>query len=234
MRKTAITLLALGLVAMMAASAYASNVVRISQVYGGGGNTGAPYLYDYVELFNSGPVPVDISGWSLQYGSATGTSNLGACTNCLCVLPQGASIPACGYYLVQLAPGTTVTNVPLPVPADYVMPAATATNLSGTSGKIGLYAGSATQPCIPLNAFVDLVGYGTANCYEGAARAGTLSNSSMAVRNGGGMVDTDQNGSDFTVVTNAVPRNSQSLLNADCLAVPAKPATWGSVKVMYR
>lgn len=234
MRKTAIALLALGLVAMMAASASASNVVRISQVYGGGGNTGATYSNDYVELFNSGGVAVDISGWSLQYGSATGTVNLGDCTNCLTVFPAGASIPPCGYYLVQLAAGTTVIDIPLPVAADLVVPQASANNLSGTSGKIGLKSNAVTTACSPQSAFVDLVGYGTANCYEGSARAGTLSNTSMAVRIGGGLLDTDQNGNDFTVVVAAVPRNSHSPQNADCLSIPAVPTTWGKVKTLYR
>ena len=34
--------------------ALAANPLRISQVYGGGGNTGATYTHDYFEIFNSG------------------------------------------------------------------------------------------------------------------------------------------------------------------------------------
>jgi uncharacterized protein len=53
------------------------NVV-ISQVYGGGGNSGAPFTHDFIELFNRGSAPASLSGWSLQYASATGTGNFGA------------------------------------------------------------------------------------------------------------------------------------------------------------
>ena len=44
--------------------------VLISQVYGGGSNTGAFYTNDFIELFNRGTQPVALSGWSLQYQSA--------------------------------------------------------------------------------------------------------------------------------------------------------------------
>src|SRR5207247_2642823 len=45
--------------------------VKISQIYGGGGNSGSTYTNDFVELFNQGPNPIDLSGWSIQYGSST-------------------------------------------------------------------------------------------------------------------------------------------------------------------
>src|SRR5712691_3981391 len=48
--------------------------VGISQVYGGGGNNMATLKNDFIELFNPGMQPVDLSGWSVQYASAAGTS----------------------------------------------------------------------------------------------------------------------------------------------------------------
>jgi predicted extracellular nuclease len=48
--------------------------VVISQVYGGGGNANATYTHDFVELFNKGNATVDISDYSIQYASATGTN----------------------------------------------------------------------------------------------------------------------------------------------------------------
>ena len=36
----------------------------ISQIYGGGGNTGATYQNDFVELYNPGTSPVDVTGWT--------------------------------------------------------------------------------------------------------------------------------------------------------------------------
>src|SRR5438477_47763 len=56
-----------------AAGAGASGVV-VSQIYGGGGNTGATFRNDYVELFNAGSGTVDLSGWTVQYATAAGTT----------------------------------------------------------------------------------------------------------------------------------------------------------------
>lgn len=54
-------------------AATASPDVVISEVYGGGGNSGAPYRNDFVELFNRGSSSVSLAGLSIQYASATGT-----------------------------------------------------------------------------------------------------------------------------------------------------------------
>jgi hypothetical protein len=221
----------LALLMVCTTSAFAANSVRISQVYGGGGNTGATYSNDYIELFNNSGAAIDISGWSLNYGSSTGIVDLGTCVNCQTVFPAGSSIPACGYFLIQLAAGTTVTNVPLPVTPDLVIPQATANNLAAGSGKIALQNSSTTGPC--ASTWVDLVGWGTANCSE-TADAGALSNTSMAVRNGNGTVDTDKNSVDFTVVANAAPHNSHSPANSDCLVTPATTTSWGNMKSLYR
>src|SRR5688572_32175115 len=47
--------------------------VKLSQVFGGGGNVGATYLSDYVELYNAG-ADQPLAGWSIQYASASGTT----------------------------------------------------------------------------------------------------------------------------------------------------------------
>src|SRR5262245_27959505 len=53
-----------GSIAVMApAASAASSSVVISQVYTGGGNTGAPFLNDFVELHNNGSTTVDVTGW---------------------------------------------------------------------------------------------------------------------------------------------------------------------------
>jgi len=41
----------------------ASPDIVISQVYGGGGNSGAPLTNDFIELFNRGAASVDLAGW---------------------------------------------------------------------------------------------------------------------------------------------------------------------------
>ena len=63
------------LLSIVLISATSQAQVVISQVYGAGGNTGATYTNDFVELFNRGNSTVTITGYSLQYASSTGTFN---------------------------------------------------------------------------------------------------------------------------------------------------------------
>ena len=79
----------------------------ISEVYGGGGNAGATYTNDFIELYNPTASAVDVSGWSVQYRSATG--------NTAQVTPLTGSIPAGAHYLVQEA-STAAVGSPLPTP----------------------------------------------------------------------------------------------------------------------
>src|SRR5690349_2178200 len=81
--------------------------VRISQVYGGGGNSGATYNNDFIELFNPGAAPVSVAGWSVQYASSTGTSWQRT--------DLTGTIAAHGYYLIQESAGAGGT-VSLPTP----------------------------------------------------------------------------------------------------------------------
>lgn len=176
----------------------------ISEVYGGGGNSGAVYTNDFIELFNRGPAPVDLTGYSVQYASATGTGNFAA-------TPISGTLPPGGSYLVQGAAGATPA-APLPTPD------ATGTlNLSGTAGKVivaasstGIGCNGGSTPCSPAQQalIVDLVGYGNANFFE-TAPAPVLSNTTSAQRAGGGCADTDNNSTDF-VAGSPAPLNSAS------------------------
>ncbi|MFN7551159.1 MAG: lamin tail domain-containing protein, partial [Pseudomonadota bacterium] len=173
----------------------------ISQAYGGGGNAGAPFTHDFVEIFNRGGSSVDLSGHSIQYSSSTGTS----WTNKFDI-PAGTVLAPGRYLLIQLAPGTG-NGVALPTP-DFIM-SGTPINLSGTNGKVLLANTTTVQTgACPTGAqIVDFVGYGSANCFEGSAAVGVLSNTTAALRGGGGCTDNNQNGTDFTVAAPA-PRNS--------------------------
>jgi hypothetical protein len=212
MRRANLLLLVLGL--SLAATAQASNAVRISQVYGGA--AGGTYSCDYVELFNNSNAPVDIGGWSLQYGSATGTG-FGSATYNWARIPAGATIPACGYYLVRGYCSTA--GAALPVTPDLVPTTGWTFNLSAAAGKVALFADQVTgRTCAQAQAVaVDLVGYGTANCYETAAAAAPDA-SGVLVRASGGAVDTDDNAADFAVLAAAgvAPRNSASAPNPSC------------------
>ncbi len=169
--------------------------VRISQVYGGGGNSGATYTNDFIELYNAGATDVDVSGWSVQYASAGGTS--WARTN------LAGKIPAHGYYLVQESQGAGGT-LSLP-PAD----ASGAIQMAATAGKVALVSHQVTLTASPASGpIVDLVGFGsTASWFEGTGRTPAPSNTTAALRRENGCTDTNQNNADFSTGA-PTPRNT--------------------------
>src|SRR5262252_7400072 len=59
------------LVTAVPAARAASTDLVVSQIYAGGGNSGATYANDYVEVFNRGSSSVDVSGWTVQYATST-------------------------------------------------------------------------------------------------------------------------------------------------------------------
>jgi DNA/RNA endonuclease G (NUC1) len=193
--------------------------VVISQVYGGGGNSGAPYNADFVELFNRGDTPAAVAGWKLYYGSSSssGFSNSAA-------LPAGATIAPKSYYLVKLAGGAT--GDPLPA-AD----ATGGLNLSGTSGKVVLATATAAVnvACPTGTGIVDHVGYGSANCAtDWNGQVAALSNTSAALRGNDGCTSTGSAASDF-IVGAPDPRNSATPAK-DCTLVP-RPASSATVVI---
>ncbi len=185
----------------------------IAEVYGGGGNSGAPYTNDFVVIFNRGTSAASLNGLSFQYASSTG--NFSA-ANAI-ALPNVTVQPG-KYFLLQLSGGST--GVALPT-AD-----ATGTvNLSSTSGKVALVStpldacGTTGTPCATTN-IIDFVGYGsTAQQFEGSAATGNLSNTNSGQRKAGGCTETDDNASDFDVAA-PTPRNSATAA-APCGATDA-------------
>lgn len=178
------------------AEALSADIV-ISQVYGGGGNTGAPYTNDFIELYNRGTTSISVTGWTVQYASATGSTWSRTALS--------GSIAPGKYYLVQEAAGAG-SGSPLPAPD------ATGTiAMSATSAKVALVttgtALTCSVGCDTAAGVKDFVGYGSnASSYE-TAPTGNLSNTTAAVRNNGGATDTDNNSADFTV-TSPYPRDS--------------------------
>src|SRR5919109_46489 len=164
-----------------------SSTIVVSQVYGGGGNSGATYKNDFIELYNRSAAPVSVTGWSVQYAATTGTTWQRTALS--------GTIAAGGYSLVQEAAGAGGTvNLPPPDATGSIAMAAGA-------GKVVLMTNNTTiasGTVCPLTA-LDLVGYGSGtNCSETLPTA-TLSNTTAALRNGGGSVDTDNNSADFSV-----------------------------------
>lgn len=156
------------------ASAQSTTVV-INEVYGGGNNSGALYRNDFVELYNNSTNDISIAGWQVSYFSASGGSG-GTVT-----LANTATIKAKGYYLIQLAGGTT-NGQPLPTPD-----ATGSISMSATSGRVDLLNASSV--------LIDRVGFGTATTFEGAA-APAPSNTTSIQRTPIG-TDSNNNAEDF-------------------------------------
>src|ERR1041385_7213102 len=141
-----------------------SSGIVISQVYGGGGNAGATLTNDFIEIFNAGANTVSLTGWSVQYAAATGTS--WQVTNLSGSLAPGQ------YYLIQESKGAGGTT-PLPTPN-----ATGNIAMSATAGKVALVSNTiALTVACPAGGptVIDFVGYGTgasgASCGEGGATA---------------------------------------------------------------
>ncbi|MEO8617639.1 MAG: S8 family serine peptidase [Luteolibacter sp.] len=170
--------------------------VLISQVYGAGGNSGATYKQDYIELYNRSASPVSLAGWSVQYASSAGTT-WGA-------TPLTGTIAPGKYYLIGLATGTTGLALPTP-------DATGSANMSATKGKVALMnSATVLTGSSPLGntGLQDFVGFGTANAFEGVV-APAPSTTTAIFRAGSGATDSNNNAADFSAAA-PNPRNSLS------------------------
>ena len=142
------------------ASADGTRVV-ISEVYGAGGNSGALYNRDFVELYNPADTAVNLEGLSVQYRSATGTSNPSG------VVPLSGTVPGSGHFLLGLAGGANGVALPASVDQDNAT-----VNLSGSTGTVFLANQTTALPAPPTGCghrrrrISDLVGFGTSNTFE--------------------------------------------------------------------
>ncbi|GBF07955.1 endonuclease/exonuclease/phosphatase [Deinococcus aerius] len=158
----------------------------VSQVFGGGGNSGSVYKNDFIEVFNAGDAPVNLAGYSVQYASASGSAWQ--------VTPLTDFNLAPGqYYLVQEAAGTGGTAA-LPTPD-----AAGTIAMAGAAGQVLLAEGTAA-----------VTSKADANVRDYVAYSG-LTSTTSASRANGGCTDTDAN-TDFAAGAVA-PRNSGAALN---------------------
>jgi predicted extracellular nuclease len=184
----------------LALAAPAQAAVVISQVYGGGGNSGATLQHDFIEIFNNGTAAESIGGWSVQYAAAAGTSWA------VTAIPAGTTLQPGQYLLIREAAGTGGT---VPVIGDVTGSIA----LSAASGKVALASTSAplTGSAAPTGgSVVDILSYGASTPTEGTPTA-VLSATTAALRNAGGCTDTNANSADFSLGTPA-PRSSTTTL----------------------
>lgn len=179
------------LVASPAGATPAGDDVVINEVYVNGGSAGATYLNKFVELHNPTDHTISVNGWSVQYRSATGTAAFSGVT------PLGDHHLEPGGTLLVSGSSNAANGEPLPTPD-----VAGTVSFAGASGTIALSKSTTAltgQPSAVLadDNLVDLIGYGTSNTYETAAKASGTSVTTSLNRATGG-VDTDNNSADFT------------------------------------
>ncbi|WP_434966806.1 lamin tail domain-containing protein [Janibacter indicus] len=185
----ALTIAPLGLtgLAVLAPSASAASPdLVISEAYGGGGNSRATLRSDFVELANRGQDDVDLTGWTLRYYSANGTT------------PQtttlSGAVTAGGRYLVKQADGANTSLPALPTPD------ATGTVPMSSSG-------ARVEVVRPDGQVADRLGWGAATTAEGAPADATDNTTSVARTDV--CADTDNNAADFAVGA-PTPQNSST------------------------
>ncbi|HMN42599.1 MAG TPA: proprotein convertase P-domain-containing protein, partial [Phycisphaerales bacterium] len=201
------------LAALSLASASAHAQVVVSQASGAGGFGGVAPRADFVELYNRGGTPQDLTGWSVQCSYNT--------TVAWVVIPLPSFTLQPGqYFLIQAYATAGATGTPLPTP-DVVFSGTSTTILFSNEGGVAL-CNSTTQlsnASCPVGdpQIVDFVHWGgTAACFDGSGRApATASPGYTIFRLGDGCIDTNDNAADFTTNSNAVcnPRNSSSPFN---------------------
>ena len=193
------TLLATLLAGIVASASAAPGDVVISQLYGHSNNSGGLWSHDFVELFNRSDAPVSLAGMSLQYQSAAGTS-WGAVTP----LPEVTLAPGQYFLLVgrsgnggnQVGEGDASNN---------------GFDMAAAGGKVALSASPGQMTAPEGSNLVDLVGFGSANRFEGAA-APVASVVNSLQRAEQGCQDTDNNRDDFSAAPVNGPRSTRSPL----------------------
>jgi len=188
--------------------------IVISEIYGGGGNSGSLYTHDFIELYNPTASSVQMTDWSVQYQSGSGSGPFGA------VAVFSGIVPSHGYFLIQANQGSGGTQ-PLPA-ADAVA----GFSMAATSGKIALVADTLPVSGPTDTMVVDFIGYGSANLFEGGGAASGAGNTASLERKAapgsdgttmgpggseefhGNGRDSDENADDFVPRSEPEPQNS--------------------------
>lgn len=167
------------------------STVVISQVYGGGGNSGATLKNDFIEIHNIGNADVPIDGWSVQYASSGGTT--------WAVTALSGTLAPGQYALIKEGAGAGgATDLPAPDFSGNIAMSASSGKVALVKATAPLTCGTSAAPCPGPDAIADFVGFGSsATSFEGAGPTATLSNTTAALRKGDGCTETDNNGSDF-------------------------------------
>jgi hypothetical protein len=203
--------------------------IVIAAGFGGGGNSGpsAYFARDFVELFNRGTGDVTLTNYSLQYappstGTAAWTVNIPTVT-----------LHAGQYYLFEgYASGQVTAAGTLPTP-DLSVTGPTY-DIKRDSWTVYLVSKQTAISGDTDPAIKDELGVGpslgTTPKYAAGNPAGAVSNVTAALRNGNGCTDTDNNATDFSIVTTDAnfPLHTTSSALAPCTTagsdLPEAPA----------
>lgn len=167
-----------GLAVVAPSASAASPDLVVSEAYGGGGNSGATHRSDFVELANRAQSDVDLTGWTLRYYSASGTTPQ--------TTPLSGTVVAGGRYLVKQADGANQSGTALPLPT------------ADATGTVAMSSSGARVEVVgPDGQVVDRLGWGGASPAEGASADATNNATSVARRDI--CTDTDNNAADFVV-----------------------------------
>lgn len=176
--------------------------IRISQIYTRGGEAGAAFQNDFIELFNRGNVDVDLNGWSFNITNfSSGPPNTQySATNIRLVSSSGIIISP-GRHLLFKFGGNGTNGQPINNSDFNLNPFP----ISDTGGQIVLLAKDKTLPfhycpAAPdqTGVVVDYLGYGTAICYEGTVAPAPPPDKSLT-RINGGCTDNNDNLADFSL-----------------------------------
>ncbi|WP_300643078.1 ExeM/NucH family extracellular endonuclease [Nocardioides sp.] len=164
----------------------ASTGLVISEAYGGGGNSGATFTHDFVEIHNPTSQPISVDGMSVQYRSSGSTSAASGVTE------LSGTVPAGGYYLVQQAQGSGGTQaLPTPDATGSIAMSGTAFTVWLAEGTTALNPPAGSLTTVP--GVVDLLGVNS-NTWEGPTKAAGTSNTTSSARTA---PDADHNGAEF-------------------------------------
>jgi 5'-nucleotidase len=162
----------------------------ISEVYGAGGNSGATYNADYVELYNPPDAAISVANDYIHYRSAAGGS--GGTPAQLT-----GSVPAHGHYLIQMGAASTTQGIPLPAPDAGPF----GFQLAAAGGQVFLLDSptpiATSGDMAGVAHVVDMVGVSGATSFEHAAATVVASTTNSVQRSATG-ADTDDNSADFS------------------------------------
>ncbi|HEX8338763.1 MAG TPA: Calx-beta domain-containing protein, partial [Pyrinomonadaceae bacterium] len=203
----------------------------ISQVYTRGGEAGATFRNDYVEVFNRGGLTVNLADYTLQVlvsaPAAPGFPGGLTAVNVRFVSSGGGVPLAPGKYVLYQFGSSGSGGVLLPVTPDSNNSTPVNLNLPADRGRVALVKGAPAQGFAQYGCGVgvdatlaDFFSYGPTTCAEGGSNFPAPTVTTAALRFNDGCSDGDENVSDFGNLT-PNPRNTSSPARLCALPAPA-------------